>query len=118
MRSIIHEIRRQPQHVRELATLLCTIAVVAVVVSVWFRSFQRDIYAMLNPSEEPQAQDQMFAQESKSLFGSILEVFTDGKAQISNLFSGNGNQSDVVNTSSQTNSSHDASHPLPVTQGK
>ena len=117
MKNIIHEIRNQPHHVRELATVLCTIAVVAVVVLVWFNSFQKNIYALLNPDEQSQTQDQQFAQESKSLFGSILQVFSDGKAQISNLFSGKS-QTDVVNTAPQTNSPDNITHPLPVSGNK
>ena len=118
MKNIIHEIRNQPQHVRELATVLCTIAVVAVVVTVWFHSFQKNIYALLNPDQQPQAQDRLFAQESKSLFGSILQTISDGRAQISNLFSGK-NQTDVVNTSaSQINNPSNTPHPLPVTESK
>ena len=119
MKHIIHEIRQQPHHVRQLATILCTIAVVAVVVTVWFNSFQHDIYAMLNPEPQSQAQDQMFAQQSKSLFGSMWQVFSDGKAQISSLFSSKGTQSDVVNTSAtQTNNQNSAPHPLPVSGNK
>ncbi len=117
MKSIIHEIRNQPHHVRQLATILCTIAVVAVVVLVWFNSFQHDIYALLNPDQNPQAQDQLFAQQSKSLFGSILQTISDGKAQILNLFSGKS-QTDVVPPASQTNSPSDAAHPLPVSGSK
>ena len=118
MKKIIHEIRNQPQHVRELATVLCTIAVVAVVVTVWFHSFQKNIYALLNPDQQPQAQDQMFAQESKSLFGSILQTISDGRAQISNLFSGKS-QTDIINApASQTNNPSNVPHPLPVSPNK
>ena len=111
MKHIIHEIRQQPHHVRELATVLCTIVVVAVVVFVWFNSFQRNIYALLNPEEQSQAQDKKFAEESKSLFGYIVQVFSDGKAQIYNLF-GDNKQTDVVNNQSTTGD--DQIHPLPV----
>ena len=114
MKHIIHEIRQQPHHVRELATILCTVVVVAVVVLVWFNSFQRDIYTMLNPGQQSEAQDKLFAQESKSLFGSIIQTLSDGKAQISNLFSGKS-QTDVVNTQDQqTDPGARTVHPLPV----
>jgi hypothetical protein len=115
MKQIIHEIRNQPHHIRELATMLCTIAVVAVVVLVWFRSFQKDIYALLNPSDEPQAQDQFFAQQSQSLFGSILSTLGSGKAQISAFLSGNGGESVIINNNnSVSGDSSTAPHPLPV----
>ena len=115
MKTIIHEIRQQPHHVRELATILCTIVVVAVVVLVWFHSFQKDIYGLLNPTDVPQAQDKSFAEQSQSLFSSIFNAFGDTRAQISSFFSGNAGQTDVSNTSSgTTDTSGAAPHPLPV----
>lgn len=120
MKSVIHEIRNQPKHVRELATLLCTIAVVAVVGLVWFRSFQKDMYAMLNPEQagaEGGGQDQLFAQQSKSLFGSIFQILSDGKTQISSLF--NKNQTDVTNGQASGDGSSDkATHPLPIVKDR
>jgi hypothetical protein len=119
MRAIIKEIRNQPHHVRELATVLCTIVVVAIVGIVWFHSFQHDIYAMLNPTDAPQAQDQMFAQQSTSLFGSMFQALKNSSAEISNFFSGKGSQTNIVNTQTyQTNSPSTATHPLPVSGGR
>lgn len=112
MRKIIHEIRRQPQHVRELATILCTIAVVAVVGLVWFRSFQKDIYALLNTDEQQDAQDRLFATESKSLFSSMVDSLGSSKAQISELFS--GKDSTNVKTSATPTATPQVPHPLPV----
>lgn len=114
MKHIIHEIRQQPHHVRELATILCTIAVVAVVALVWFHSFQKDIYGLLNPGDQPQAQDQLFAQQSQSMFGSIMNALNEGKAQISAFFSGSASQTDVTNTSTSADTSSGVAHPLPV----
>lgn len=116
MRKIIHEIRQQPSHIRELATVLCTVVVVAIVGLVWFSSFQKDMYALLNPEQKSEAQDKLFAQESKSLFGSIFQVLSDGKAQISNLFSGSG-EVDITNNPSESNTPASA-HPLPVSGSK
>lgn len=114
MRKIIHEIRQQPHHVRELATALCTVIVVTAVALVWFDSFQKDIYALLNPEEQSQSQDQQFAEESKSLFSSILEVLNDGRAQISSLFGGK-NQTDIENSqSSPSMTPNNSVHLLPV----
>ena len=110
MKHIIHEIRNQPHHVRALATVLCTVVVVAIVVAVWFNSFQKDIYALLNPEQQSQAEDQRFAKESKSLFSSILQTLDDGKAQILNLFDGES-QTDVINDRSTSNNSI---HLLPI----
>jgi hypothetical protein len=116
MKHIIHEIRQQPQHIRELATALCTIVVVAVVVVVWFHSFQHDVYALLNPSQETQVgQDRLFAQQSQSLFGTIGDVFKNSKAQISSFFNGQGTQTNFVNNQTAGDSS---AHALPVSGSK
>src|SRR6185295_3099831 len=114
MKKIVHEIRNQPEHVRELATILCTVAVVAIVGLVWFHSFQKDIYALLNPSQQTDAQDKFFAVESKSLFSSILGTFGDTKAQLLSVFKGSGNGTTVKNSSASVSPTPQASpHPLP-----
>lgn len=110
MRTIIREIRNQPDHVRELAAILCTVIVVAGVGFVWFRSFQSNIYALLNPAPEA-AQERIFARESRSLFGSILEVLGQGKAQILDLFG--GEQVEPIDRSENVPAEIEA-HPLPV----
>ncbi len=112
MKKIIREIRQQPHHVRELATIMCTIVVVAVVAIVWFRSFQQDMYALLNPPET-QAEDADFARESTSLFGSMLDTVQRGRAQLSDLFTGSSGQSIIV--SSPSPAANSSVHPLPVT---
>ncbi|MBP9822246.1 MAG: hypothetical protein KBC81_02280 [Candidatus Pacebacteria bacterium] len=115
MKTIIHEIRQQPHHVREIATIVCTVAVAAVVVFVWFHSFQKNIYTLLNPEDQTQSQDKVFAQESKSLFGSILQTLSDGKAQIASIFSGTSSQSEIINIQNQeTVTGSDKAYPFPV----
>ncbi len=112
MKKIIHEIRRQPQHVRELATILCTIAVVAIVGLVWFHSFQKDIYALLNTDEQQDAQDRLFATESKSLLSSMMDSLGSSKAQISELFS--SKDTNVKHPSASGTPTPQVPHPLPV----
>ncbi len=115
MKTIIHEIRNQPHHVREIATIVCTVAVVAVITFIWFHSFQKNIYTLLNPEEQTQSQDKVFAKESKSLFASMFEVISNGRAQISNIFSSKESESDVINTQDQTTADESGEvHPLPV----
>ena len=115
MRSFLHEIHRQPEHVRQLLAGLCTVAVVSLVTLVWFRSFQQDIYALLNPADEPQAQDQMFARESSSLFGSIIQAFKDTGAQVSGLLTNESSRSQITNTTNSSDQNSTSSpHPLPV----
>jgi len=115
MKKLIHHVRSQPHHVRGLVTLGCTVAVVAVIGVVWFNSFQNNMYALLNPEDQVGARDKLFTQESKSLFASMLQVVSDGRAQITNIFSSQNNQTDIVNTKSNSSvAPSDSIHPLPV----
>ena len=108
--KIVHHIRQQPHHVRELATVLCTIVVVIIIGVVWLRSFKHEMFSLLNPTEQV-SQDRQFAQQSKSIFASLAQMVNDSRAQISEFF--NHQTTDVVVPSVSPDAS--AVHPLPVT---
>jgi hypothetical protein len=110
MKQIVHHIRQQPHHVREMATVLCTIVVVAIIGFVWLRSFKHEIFSLLNPAE-PTSQDREFAQQSKSIFASLAQLVEDSRAQISGFFV--HQQTEI--TPLPTPSASASVHPLPVT---
>jgi len=67
---------------------------VLLVVMIWFRSFQRNLYALMNPPEEV---DKMLAAENTpvpSLFGYIWQTTGEVKGLVSELFN---NQPPVTN---------------------
>jgi hypothetical protein len=61
--SFLDEIRKQPDHVREIMFALCVVITISLVGLVWFRSFEEDIFVMLNP--EPDKQEQFYAEREK-----------------------------------------------------
>ncbi|HZZ99364.1 MAG TPA: hypothetical protein VFK07_01500 [Candidatus Paceibacterota bacterium] len=119
--SILHKIRQQPDHIRELIAGLCTIVVVVAIGFVWARSFDHSVYAMLNPSQEDSSAQPLFANISTptSLFGYIGQGILAGKAEIFSLFDGSSTTVDN-NNGPQTSSApiQGQAHPLPVTGSK
>ncbi|HWA64596.1 MAG TPA: hypothetical protein VG866_01985 [Candidatus Paceibacterota bacterium] len=111
MKSLIRDIRNQPDHVRELLVLLCTVVVGAGIGMIWFHSFKQDVYALLNPQPE-QSDDRSFASDTTSLFGYIGKAFSQSKAQIENFIAGSDSKEPATSQESGQ------PHALPVTGNK
>jgi hypothetical protein len=84
--SFIDEIQKQSQSTREIMFALCVIITVSSVGFVWFRSFESDLFVLLNPEEEKQ--EIFFAKqnETESVFATIGQTGANLKAAMSNLF--------------------------------
>lgn len=83
--SFLEDIKKQPQHIREIMFGLCVITTVSLVGMIWFNSFKRDTYALLNP--EDVKQERLLAQENQtSLFGNLSKTFKDISATISSFW--------------------------------
>ena len=96
--SFLDDIRKQPRHHREIMFSLCVVTTISLVGMVWFNSFQKNLYVLLNPGEKT---DQRFLAESKttpSLFGSISQTGQDLKAAFYNIFNltDSGNKKNIV----------------------
>jgi hypothetical protein len=50
--SLLKEIKSQPHATRQLMFVLSVITTISIIGAVWFNSFQRDVFALLNPDEE------------------------------------------------------------------
>lgn len=61
--SFLDEIRKQPKHVREIMFGFCVVITVSLVGIVWFRSFEEDLFVMLNP--EPEKQEKFYAERDQ-----------------------------------------------------
>lgn len=111
--SLLKKIHEQPDHIRELWAVFCTLIVAVIIAAVWFYSFKQNVYALLNPDQEVQSQNQSFAGNTKSLFDSFGQIIKDSTAQISQVLG-------IIRGSSQTtqvevnNSSSGVVHILPV----
>src|SRR3989344_4667277 len=101
-KSLLQEIRSQPEHIRHIMMWLCVVTSFSLVALVWFRSTQARFVAMLNPAErleEPAAdrfadrdfrkleEDRILAskEESSSPLASIINSFSILRASIGEL---------------------------------
>lgn len=62
--SLLNDIRKQPRHVREIMFGLCVVITVSLVGMIWFRSFEEDVFVMLNTDEQIQAK--FYAERDKN----------------------------------------------------
>jgi hypothetical protein len=67
--SILKEIHQQPEPVRHLMFLLSVIATVSFLGAIWLNSFQRDVFALMNPSDQYEAR--YYAQGKPSPFSPV-----------------------------------------------
>ena len=96
--SFLNDIKKQPQHVREIMFGLAVFITVLLIGMVWFRSFQTNLYVLMNPEEgaEKALARQNFPSENlgglavenapvPSLFGFIWQSAGEIKGLVSNL---------------------------------
>lgn len=89
--ALIHEIHNQPHHVRRMMFTLSLVVLVSGVGVVWLNSFQKNMYALLNPAPSPSAEESSLAAEKKesdSPFALIGEAFKSLRASITDMFEG------------------------------
>lgn len=73
--SLLHEIQKQPQAVREFMFFLSVVTTLSVVGLVWFNSFQHDLYVLLNPEPSPSRALAQQTEESQSPLAIISRAF-------------------------------------------
>jgi len=120
--SFLDDIRKQPQHHREIMFGLCVVTTISLVGMVWYNSFERNLYVLLNPEENA---DQRFLAEDKSvpsLLGNISQTGKDLKATFYDIFSSIGgltgnDEKDIIIDNSKSNDS-DKVYTLPVSEKK
>jgi hypothetical protein len=100
--SFLHEIRKQPQHHREIMFGLCVVTTISLVGMVWYNSFQQNLYALLNPGQGVD-QTNLAQQTEPSMFGGVAQVGQDLKAAFLSIFNLTGGSKDIniVNTKAE-----------------
>lgn len=95
--SLLREIRNQSESVRKTMFALSVITLVSLVGTLWFRSFQTNLYALMNNDEAGTTGEQrQFADRNdgsdlvQSPFAAIGSMFKDLGAQMGGLFGGSG----------------------------
>lgn len=109
MRSILDEIRKQPEHIRHIMMWLCVIITFSVVAFVWFKSTQAQFVALLHSNEireevDPrrfvnrdlkQSENLAVAPKEPSLFASIGNSLSLFKASIVDLIGSSRNEFEI-----------------------
>src|SRR3989338_6890241 len=85
--SFLDDIRKQPQHIREIMFGLSVFITVLLIGMVWFRSFQTNLYVMMNPEEDTEKALAVENASVPSLFGFIWQMAGDVKGLVSELVS-------------------------------
>ena len=89
--SFLDEIRKQPQHHREIMFGLCVITTISLVGMVWYNSFEKNLYVLLNPGETTDQRNLAENKNVPSLLGDIGRTGQDLKAAFLNIFNLTGN---------------------------
>lgn len=103
--SLLDDIRSQPKHIREMMFAFCVIITVSLVGLIWFRSFEEDLFVLINPDPEKQAQ--FFADRDKNtptLIASVNNTLAVLRGTISEIFllgSDNADNEDSISKSDQ-----------------
>ena len=124
--SFLHEIRKQPQHHREIMFGLCVITTISLVGMVWYNSFEKNLYVLLNPGENV---DQRYlatanggtVAETKnipSLLGDIGKTGQDLKAAFLNIFNLTGNDKKDIIIENTNNNDSERVYTLPLSEKK
>jgi len=90
--SLLNEIRNQSEGVRKAMFALSLIMILSLVGTMWFRSFQSNVYALLNTGEAPAGEQSQFADQKNDAandqtpFALIGSMFKGLGAQVSSLW--------------------------------
>ncbi|MBX4211551.1 MAG: hypothetical protein KW806_02025 [Candidatus Yanofskybacteria bacterium] len=111
MASLREEIRHQPLWVRQVMFGFSVIAALSLVGGIWFRSFEKDMFALLNP--DPAVQEQHFAQfkTEEGAFSLASKAIEGLRATISDFFG-----FDTVGTKIPSEPEDASPHALPLSE--
>lgn len=123
MRSILEEIRQQPQHIREVFMWTCVVIVFSVIGFVWFRQTTRQFVALLHPEE---AKERALAEgkertlrqaqgKQPSPFATIFDSVSGLRANLSELLGGS-KPLNVNNGNGQTTLEEVPPQKLPISE--
>ncbi len=90
--SLIHDIHNQPHHIRRTMFTLSLVVLISGVGVIWLNSFQKNMYALLNPPAETVEDGSSLAEGKKasaSPFALIGDAFKSLRASIADIFNSN-----------------------------
>ncbi|HYU64676.1 MAG TPA: hypothetical protein VEK36_00195 [Candidatus Paceibacterota bacterium] len=113
MASLLEEIRKQPKIVREIMFGLSVVTAVAIVGAVWFRSFEHNLYALMNPDQQTEEKYVAQQEELKTPLAFLGKAVESLRAMIANFF----NATDVAKPENKIlNNNTGEPRPLPLSK--
>ena len=86
--SFLDDIRNQPQETREIMFGLAVFITVLAIGMIWFRSFQKNLYVLMNPEGDVEKALAVEKAPVPSLFGYIGNSLADIKGLVSGFLGG------------------------------
>ena len=114
--SFLDDIRRQPQGTREIMFGLSVFVTVLLISMIWFRSFQKNLYVLMNPEGDVEKALAVENAPVPSLFGYIGNSFADIKGLVSGFLG--GDEKDVELKGFQGSVKENKVHTLPLSEHK
>ena len=117
MRSILEEIRQQPEHIRHIFMWTMVVITFSVVGFVWFQQTTKQFVALLHPEE---AEVRALAEKNKpkqpSPFATIFSTIGDLRANISELLIGSKSNLEINNNAPGTGKIELPPQKLPISE--
>lgn len=87
--NLLHEIKKQPEHIKGIFVWLCVVITFSLVSFVWFRSTQRRFVALLHPERiEEQIRLAQGIEKAPSPLQGLANSFSILRASLGELFAG------------------------------
>lgn len=83
----LDDIKKQPKHIREIMFGLCIVITISLVGIVWFRSFEEDLFVLLNPEQDKQ--EQFYAERSQRtpiVYANLTKALVNMRAALYDTF--------------------------------
>ena len=87
--SFLEDLRKQPRLHREIMFGLCVVTTISLVGMVWYNSFEKNLYVLMNPEEVSNQKNLAENTNLPSLMGDIGKTGQDLKATFYSIFNFN-----------------------------
>jgi len=102
--SFLDDIQNQPQRTREIMFGLSVFITVLLIGMIWFRSFQKKLYVLMNPEDGIEKSLAIENTSVPSLFGFVLQTAGEVKGLVSGLLGDSNPESRTKNPEPKTES--------------
>ena len=80
--SLLDDIRKQPRHIREIMFGLCVVITLSFIGMIWFRSFEEDVFVLLNTDENIRAKFYAEREKNAPVYANLTKAMGELRATI------------------------------------